>query len=567
MQKLKIFVSKNKASLWFSAALNAMILGCFLLLYIPCYEASDDAMMQNIASGFLGKPDAHLVYINYLIGLLLKALYGFSASIPWYALLQYVVMFCSFTAITYIFLNRKCTPITISLLAVFLCFFGFEGYVLLQFTKVASISACAGTALLFWGSLSEKRRIGALVAGGGLLTISTMYRFEQAIVVCGIVCTIGLCFLLHKKKMDSKVFMQKLILCVCAFAVPLTMIGGAYLFDQSAYASEEWRDYKVFNKARSVILDNGVPDFETIEPALAEMGIDETAYEMLLAWTYEDFDKFTPETMVAMAELRNVKPINVSTILDFIVKTVSGVFQTLTFYCFMILLAAWLLFGKQEKPQIISVLFCVFMLIVLFAYFHFVLSRVFVNRVDSGIWMAASLTLLFFIDPSKEISSRHGSLVLTCLIAFSVLFSGPNAYYTHLSSDAKTVEKTGLQVFDAIAQDKEHLYFTTVLYNENLPLGTQHFCLPFSTTSSGFGENIYYLGGWTARMPITLQQLEPYYVTNPIKDMINNEKVYFIGEDYELLLAYIQTWYDKTAEFVYVKSIGTYNVYSVQTSS
>ncbi len=50
-----------------------------------CFETNDDRFLAEILSGVLSaKPDAHAVFINYLLALPLSALYRLTAAVPWY---------------------------------------------------------------------------------------------------------------------------------------------------------------------------------------------------------------------------------------------------------------------------------------------------------------------------------------------------------------------------------------------------------------------------------------------------------------------------------------------------
>ena len=64
------------------------------------FAGNDDSAMAQIASGgFTGKPSQFLVIINVLIGWILKTLYTFAPTIPWYALL--IVVSIGFASTTF----------------------------------------------------------------------------------------------------------------------------------------------------------------------------------------------------------------------------------------------------------------------------------------------------------------------------------------------------------------------------------------------------------------------------------------------------------------------------------
>ena len=59
------------------------------LIFGYSFSTNDDAMLRNIVNGnYTGTPDAHLIYIMYPLGWILKCLYQIAPVIPWYDLLM-----------------------------------------------------------------------------------------------------------------------------------------------------------------------------------------------------------------------------------------------------------------------------------------------------------------------------------------------------------------------------------------------------------------------------------------------------------------------------------------------
>ena len=73
------------------------------------------------------------------------------------------------------------------------------------------------------------------------------------------------------------------------------------------------------------------------------------------------------------------------------------------------------------------------------------------------------------------------------------------------------------------------------------------------------------LGDWLTNAPFSIEVLENYNVFNPYKDVVNNEKVYLIGDENSLkpVLQYIQDHYNKNAKLSLVRTIGVYGTFSV----
>ncbi len=96
-----------KALFW-AVVVNSILFAIFLTCTTPMYESDDDQGMQYIASGFYtGRPDAHLVYTNILIGWVLKFLYGSWAGCNWYFIYLLAVHFAALTVIAFLVISRR----------------------------------------------------------------------------------------------------------------------------------------------------------------------------------------------------------------------------------------------------------------------------------------------------------------------------------------------------------------------------------------------------------------------------------------------------------------------------
>ena len=115
-------------------------------------------------------------------------------------------------------------------------------------------------------------------------------------------------------------------------------------------------------------------------------------------------------------------------------------------------------------------------------------------------------------------------------------------------------------VLDEIYEDKDHLY----ILRTSIPFWKAYYT-PYDTIKNGAMGNISQFGDWLSNTPFCISVLKKFGVTNPYKDIVDNEKVYYIGlqNDNGEVLIYIRDHYFKTARFEYVKSIGRYDVYSI----
>ena len=139
----------EKRKLWIAFGITAWIVLMYLVVFPARFEQNDDTAMAQIAYGANGQYDAHLIFINILVGYLLKALLALVPTLPWYTIVQCTVVALSFGTIIYLILKRFHMPVSLAFIAVLLFYFGSDYFSLLQFTKTAGIASLAGMLLLF----------------------------------------------------------------------------------------------------------------------------------------------------------------------------------------------------------------------------------------------------------------------------------------------------------------------------------------------------------------------------------------------------------------------------------
>ena len=97
MKKVWGFAVRKKNKFWFSVCVNLLGLLFLALIMKPCFEMNDDSTIYELTSGAKGIYDSHTVFIHILIGRALELLNTLLPGIQWYTVLQYLVLFCSFT--------------------------------------------------------------------------------------------------------------------------------------------------------------------------------------------------------------------------------------------------------------------------------------------------------------------------------------------------------------------------------------------------------------------------------------------------------------------------------------
>ena len=229
------------------------------------YESNDDTGMLLIAAGeYHGTADNHLVFVNFLYGSLLNALYAAADGVEWYTVLIVGATVLATAVIAWavarLSLPRRLRGALLLLTSVIFA----DAVVQLQFTKAAGLLTVAGLLLVYRGD----RKWG----GGLLLALASLLRFEMVALVA---LAAAPAYLPRSRALGAYLSDAR----VRALALAGLACVSLRVADRVYYASDrEWAEFVAYNRLRGRVNDN--PN----APALARLpeGIAAGDYELLL---------------------------------------------------------------------------------------------------------------------------------------------------------------------------------------------------------------------------------------------------------------------------------------------
>lgn len=539
---------------------NFLILGAMAAFMRPSFETNDDIVFAELGSGLRGVKDAHLVFQNYGLGMIYRLLYGVTGRLPWYTIVQYMILFAAFTVVTYVLISRLGEISGLCLFVILACGFGYEGYIHLQFTKTAGIAAAAAVFLLLYLLEQEKYSWWGIAGGILLAVIAYMYREDQFWASCGLMAGAGLLFLFDLRKYRNKK-LRRLGICVLTFGVLLLSVFGVDRWDFSKYRSAEWKEYQEFNQLRSELLDYGFPDYDSNQEIYEELGISREAYELYKSWNFNDTEKFDTEVMKKLVDLKQKRPLTIRTVTAFLRRFPSDLLRMPMFYFFAVFAVLWLLCGKKDVFSIISVLAECLLLVAVYFYLYYQ-GRYMVNRVDVGLWFSACLVMLWIFSSGEVRYMNTKVSVLLCMICVVL---GQFMMYKDWRLATSSIPEARVSqraVLETIGTDKEHTYLAkSGMLSEIVCYG------PFDRMPENLLDNVYWFGGWECRTPGYTRAMEVHGIINPYRDVVNNENIYLVDDNIDLTLKYIRQYYAENAEAVFVKTIGNVDVYQITDDS
>ena len=539
---------------------NLLILGAMAAFMRPSFETNDDIVFAELGSGLRGVKDAHLVFQNYGLGMLYRLLYGVTGRLPWYTIVQYMILFVAFTVVTYVLISRLGEISGLCLFVILACGFGYEGYIHLQFTKTAGIAAAAAVFLLLYLLEQEKCSWWGIAGGILLAVIAYMYREDQFWASCGLMAGAGVLFLFDLRKYRNKK-LRRLGICVLTFGVLLLSVFGVDRWDSSKYRSAEWKEYQEFNQLRSELLDYGFPDYDSNQEIYEELGISREAYELYKSWNFNDTEKFDTEVMKKLVDLKQKRPLTIRTVTAFLRRFPSDLLRMPMFYFFAVFAVLWLLCGKKDVFSVISVLAECLLLVAVYFYLYYQ-GRYMVNRVDVGLWFSVCLVMLWIFSSGEVRYMNTKVSVLLCMICVVL---GQFMMYKDWRLATSSIPEARVSqraVLETIGTDKEHTYLAkSGMLSEIVCYG------PFDRMPENLLDNVYWFGGWECRTPGYTRAMEVHGIINPYRDVVNNENIYLVDDNIDLTLKYIRQYYAENAQAVFVKTIGNVDVYQITDDS
>lgn len=544
----------KKTDLFYAILINLVVFIVLQIIFKPMYETNDDNYISSLVYGAFGEYDTHLVYTNILMGKVYKALLLLCPSIPWYAIIQYSLLFTSFTAILYIVLSYRENIYRYIFCWIFMIPFGYECYVNVQYSKTAGVVVTAGV-LLIYTAIKEEKIKKFILALGIILTIcASLYRFK---VFCMILPIVGSIILVDCLKEIFQKKYQLLLKCCIVFIPVLTLCMLGELYDVKHYDNNQaWHEYREWDNLRIQLLDYGFPDYDENREVYQNLNISYDDMQLFKHWDYADTEIFTPEAMKKLISVKQRQKMNMDLVRGFFTEDILQFVAYPYIIVLVMLVAFWLLSGAENK-LLISMASIFFLLMQFYFYYT---DRFLINRVDMSLILGLCLVFMFNIKQSHYEGIKFCVIGGLTGVAFVMAFQ----LIGHLEGPKVKKEEDAKEIYNLIASDKEHLYLVENNTSDNL--WTSAFQI-WDAVPKGISDNYLVLGGWRYPTPPVKNVMKKYHVKNPYKDLVNNGRIYLIcSKEYSTdILTYIQEHYTPNATLRLIKHINGQDIYKIRT--
>jgi hypothetical protein len=518
----RFFYSGGRTSNWGIQAYSHhlvffLLFGYFFAIKFPLvWNSNDDFVMKRISEGLLSKTNSEfLIFINPLVGLLLKFLYSVKPVSQWYSwMFVFLYAICN-SVLSFLIFRKGFSSLSqilfLSLFPLFLIKINTE----YQFTLLASYLAISGYFLLFLSIYDGVSSRFWILFSCLLLVVSSLFRIESFLMISVFFSPFFLLFFPGVKRLYT-------YLIVAGFLVLSTK-----LFFVKYYASEDWKYYKEYNASRAIIVDSPPADYSKIRKEVEKVGWKIFDLELFKGHYFESSEIFSLDK-INQVNLIYKRKFLVSPNIFFVEK--NGMYLS---FLFGLLALSVLFFNRKISLYIlVSVLICFSALILISV------SRKIPERVFMSFLQVSFLAVILFNSPEdsslfKRLYNRlqkFSPYVVVLLFWFSIqklLYVGEvNARQIDLQQKLLSEFKLGLKNF---APKDSELGVITSHGTGSTFFGISVFDLN-SHISLDFIKVIY--SGWLTKSPLKREYMrqfgdeeKPDYQLS-----VNNPKVVFLDE-------------------------------------
>lgn len=564
---------KKRHNLLISLAVNAVILAGMLLLTDMAYETNDDfAITSRLVAGY-----PYVGFVNYY---LCKALIAVQHAIPgvnWYVIMMIAASFAAFTCILYTIYEAGESRIVSIAATTMVVLFAFDHYSTIQFTKTAALVMTAGMLLLV-DCVTEKRKAPGYIIALLFIYLGAMIRVDALLASAGFAGIYGLVWLFMNRKrlISDRYFTAPRILL---YVVLVALVFGAYELDQVScrinVSTDELRYAEDYSLYRSNIVD--YPTYEYYEDHIADydaIGISENDIYLIDHWVFDY------EGAASMENLRNIDGIerhhdSKATVMTKAVKKClreiySGL-KSLSFtgihIIYLCCLALWLILALKPKHWWYVIGTALMALALYFAIYYMqrpAYRALYVADIGAAVWM------LYYLmkncgEGGKSRSTVNIIMGIAVIAATLMLLApGYKGVQSKVASAESKIMSEKVQEYFMAHESDFYVWGTTEKKQPRV------YATPW-LAPTGTDRNVTGTGGWGVLSPYTLDKLDDYGIYNPIKDLIDNDHAYYVGNKrIKRLTEYYNKWYGSPDKVIYmeqVDEIGGNKIWSVRSTA
>jgi len=547
-----LFEEKNKIYTYAWSLVILLGFGYLLFIGFLRYETNDDFFLSIFTSGFLGEYNPHTVHNNYVLGILIALISGFTSAIHLNgSILFYVVeIIIAYFVFTYrIVKERNARGIIESLIFIFLSITSIMNKH--NYSKTGALVLIVGAYTLATYKAEESKLIKLiayiLIISGGA------YRSDTTIAVLPFVI---ICFA-YGFRDNRDLAIKKYIIewCIC-FGLILIMWGCHY----HAYnANDSWKDFTEFNNLRESLIDYGIPDWNEHQDEYNAIGWSQNDCQFLAEWNFADNTTYNNESFKAVNSIgKDTRSLLSIRRMLHTVKVAVFSIPGMVKYCigsiwFWIIITESIVCLIKNKSKWIAIIITdLFIFGELFYLF-------FAGRTPEravAIPMLCGIVTLFLFNENR-LHIVYDIVILGIVIVLCGVYKFPSMGKKNMPLKA---DMNGF--LQELSAQENNLYVWDIF---TFAEAAEKAYAPLDELPYGLFSNSTFLGGWIIPSPVFVEKCDKWGDgNNLVKLLTENENVYYISDDYptEAMLRYIDEHYGLNIQPNLVEEYGRFKVFS-----
>lgn len=534
-------ISKNVALYWVASLVWALFVMLFAVVVIKngllAFETNDDALLNLFASGALGDKYATNVFNNVVLGWFLTALYSVASAHNWFTIIGLFLYFVGIIVLGICIIRRSgiLRGYLINLIVV-----GASAHTMLarmNFSKTGAFALLVGVFLLGTcadgDSFSKFEKRIFQVVGVFFVVVGGLFRIDSIYAILLFVLLLFIYLFIKYKTVSFRVMAP----LACAFVI----LCLAWIGNNIAYSSNPaWKEYTEYNKARSKVLDYGVPDYNEHVAEYEALGLSQNDVTMLSCWEIADRDVFTADKLNKIAEIREkdeaARPL-FTKIKDLLVSFAKTVIANKSIFVLIAFLLTLCFFSNRKS--------IVFGLVATILGVGEIAGLVLVNRaLERSVFIAIISALIFVIFFATEDYKQVARKELAGLGVIAFCSVGLCAYAWVGQVGNSYDKEVPNSFFNYCSEHPDSLFIYELTIEEEFMM---KYYSPLDAVNEVSRENAIMKGGWPLQSPVYTKLLEPFGDKyNMYKILAENRLAYWItapGVMKDIFVEYMQAHY------------------------
>ncbi len=537
---MKQYLKKYWYDYLFALILVSIIALIVTLKYGYYYSTNDDIMIRNIMNGnYTGTPEAHVINVMYISGLLGRFLYMHIPGIEWFdfimIFLHYICWLLVIARAGQQIEKKREKTVIMLLIAIVFIIVDWKYLLLNQYTILTS--QLAGVSY-FWMLTSIEKKGNEYWCDRGvalfLFFVALIFRKEAFLLslpLYGLVVFYEIANATEKKKIAERF---KYIFGYVSVCFALVVI--VYSVESMAYGEGAWKSFSNSHNARVQIYDyTGVPAYDVYQSEYTDLKMDYSDWVAMDLYNCELVEGLSADKMEGIAQLstqrwnenNSLPNLLKRSVFEFCKDLFENKIQPAGIFLGAMYLFSFLLCYRENDKK--GFLLCGCMLLFNVTVSIYLIARArFLERVSYGMYFQQILFLMAYLLPhAKRFFQDLANKKIWAGICFIICIGlfGVSGIYTWQNVSEERLEvikdaKDWQYVNDYFANHPENRYC----------IDTKSFV--FSTeklfANDVESENMVRLGGWILNSPLQEKRMDNQNIENLSQQMLIEDSFYIV---------------------------------------